>query len=124
MSFRADQFDNITSKFDSVASFSYRFAQLLGAQVNFASGKNARTVQSNSFSPGRILPLPLRSVVLRSWEGVRSEILCFSNDPLRSAVEDQMNNLTTMLQLFTGVKGCSTHTCSSICLSLAAGCTV
>ena len=28
MSFRAVQFDNITSKFDSVASFCYRFAQL------------------------------------------------------------------------------------------------
>ena len=26
--FKAVQFDNITSKFDSVASFSYRFAQL------------------------------------------------------------------------------------------------
>ena len=28
MPFRAVQFDNITSKFDSVASFCYRFAQL------------------------------------------------------------------------------------------------
>ena len=30
------------------------------AQVNFAGGKNARNVQSFSFSPGSILPLPLR----------------------------------------------------------------
>ena len=43
---------------------------VLGAQVNFAGGKNARNMQSNSFSPGRIFPLPLWSVVLRSWEGV------------------------------------------------------
>ena len=50
-------------------SASTKSTKYLLAQVNFAGGKNAMNVQSSSFNSGSVLPLPLRSVVLRSWEG-------------------------------------------------------